>query len=289
VTVLEVIQRSTTFLEGKGVDSPRLQAELLLAHILKLPRMRLYLNFEKVLSEEETKLSRELVKRRGQREPLQQIVGTTSFCGHEIAVNRQVLVPRPETEILAETGWQFLQTLDSGSEARALDFGTGSGCIAIALALKIPTAKIFASDNSLEALNLARQNCDAHQLSGRIQFLEGDGFQSASGVAPLDLVIGNPPYIPDAEIETLEPEVKSFEPRSALAGGADGLDYYRRFSREAAAWLRPGGKIMLEFGDGQETALEKMFAEQKWIVEALIPDYTRRPRILVAKTAELSH
>ena len=272
------------------MDSPRLQAELVLAHILKMARMRLYLNFEKVLSEEETNLSREFVKRRGQREPLQQILGTTSFCGYEIAVNRDVLVPRPETEMLAETGWKLLHSISAsgGTAPAALDFGTGSGCIAIALALKVPTARIFASENSPAALQLARQNADTHQLSRRIQFLEGDGFELASSAKPLDLVISNPPYIPDAEIETLQPEVKSFEPRSALAGGTDGLDYYRNFSRQAAAWLRPGGKIMLEFGDGQESALEKMFGEQNWIVEELIPDYTHRPRILVAKIPESS-
>ena len=137
VTILQVIQRSAEFLAKNGVDSPRLQVELLLAHVLKLPRMKLYLNFERALTDAETDTFRELIKRRSQREPLQHITGSTSFCGLEIAVNRHVLVPRPETEILAELGWQFL---NPHSEGRALDFGTGSGCIAIALAAKSPTA-----------------------------------------------------------------------------------------------------------------------------------------------------
>src|SRR5262249_55331038 len=140
MTVLEGIQKSAEFLAKKGVDSPRLQAELLLAHVLKLQRMKLYLNFERVLTDAETYTFRELVKRRSQREPLQHIVGSTSFCGLEIAVNRHVLVPRPETEILAEAGWSFLSTVDS-QPPTALDFGTGSGCIAIALAAKCPAAK----------------------------------------------------------------------------------------------------------------------------------------------------
>jgi release factor glutamine methyltransferase len=291
VTVLEVIQRSTAFLEGKGVDSPRLQAELLLAHVLKMARMRLYLNFERAMSEAETAQSRELVKRRGQREPLQQILGSTSFCGCQISLNKHTLIPRPETEILAEAGWQFLQSrmaLES-LQPVALDFGTGSGCIAIALALKAPTAKVFASENSPEALTLARQNCAAHELADRIQLLEGDGFILAGSLPPLNLIISNPPYIPRKEIETLQIEVRDFEPHSALDGGEDGLDYFRRFAGEAAAWLRPGGKIMLEFGDGQGPVLEQMFQAQNWVVEPLVADYTGRPRILVAKTGELRH
>src|SRR5215469_6765503 len=149
MTVLEGIQKSAEFLAKKGVESPRLQAELLLAHVLKLPRMKLYLNFERALTEPETDVFRELVKRRSQREPLQHIVGSTSFCGLEIAVNRNVLVPRPETEILAELGWKWLWREDRGSKIEdgrsnggrtALDFGTGSGCIAIALAFKCPDA-----------------------------------------------------------------------------------------------------------------------------------------------------
>src|SRR5215469_6893122 len=145
MTVLEGIQKSAEFLAKKGVESPRLQAELLLAHVLKLPRMKLYLNFERALNEPETDAFRELVKRRSQREPLQHIIGSTSFCGFEIAVSRHALVPRPETEILAELGWTALGPLPS---ATALDLGTGTGCIAIALAAKCPDARLVATDIS---------------------------------------------------------------------------------------------------------------------------------------------
>src|SRR5438132_4822743 len=154
MTVLEGIQRSTEFLAKKGVESPRLQAELLLAHVLKLPRMKLYLNFERALAPAELDAVRELVRRRGQREPLQHIIGSTSFCGLEIAVNRHVLVPRPETEQLAERGWRFLSTINH-QPSTILDFGTGSGCLAIALALNCAAARIFALDISKEALKLA--------------------------------------------------------------------------------------------------------------------------------------
>ncbi len=162
---MEAIRKSTEFLAKKGVESPRLQVELLLAHLLKMPRMKLYLDFERVLSAAETDALRELVKRRGLREPLQHIIGSTSFCGLEIAVSRHALVPRPETELLAELGWNFLATCHT-SLVTALDFGTGTGCITIALAAKCPNAKITALDISSEALALAKQNAATNKVVG---------------------------------------------------------------------------------------------------------------------------
>jgi len=317
MTVLEAIQKSAEFLAKKGVESPRLQTELLLAHLLKLPRMKLYLNFERALAPAEVDGLREFIKRRGQREPLQHIIGSTSFCGLEIAVNRHALVPRPETELLAESGWQFLESRRSVSEdgstlnpqpSTALDFGTGSGCIAIALAAKCPSAKVVATDVSPDALALAKQNAGRHNAAERIEFLQSDGFaafQSEGRVTrvpnseietkirdscnlPLrkmefDLIISNPPYIPSAEIATLQPEVRDFDPRAALDGGADGLDFYRKLAMESKPFLKPGGKIMLEFGDGQADAVRKIFETEKWIVEAVKEDYSQRARILIAK------
>jgi release factor glutamine methyltransferase len=234
MTVLEVIQRSSEFLAKKGVESPRLQAELLLAHVLELPRMQLYLKFERELSPAELQRARELVRRRGQREPLQLITGSTSFCGLEIAVNRHTLIPRPETELLAEQGWQFLNSLGS-SEAQpptALDFGTGSGCVAIALAVKCPVAQVCAVDVSAKALHLAGENVARHGVSERVRLCQGDGFTAVHPAARFDLIIGNPPYIPTAEIDKLEPEVQHHDPRPALDGGPDGLDFYRRLAAE---------------------------------------------------------
>jgi release factor glutamine methyltransferase len=283
VTVLEAIQRSTEFLTRKGVESPRLQTELLLAHLLQLKRMQLYLNHERALTPGEVDAFRELIKRRGQREPLQHITGSTSFCGLELAVNRHVLVPRPETELLAEQGWTFLNQLSTPNPqpASALDFGTGSGCLAIALAAKCPAAQVQALDISAEALAVARANAARHGLAERICFLEGDGFAAVPAGAQFDLIISNPPYIPSAEIATLEPEVRDHDPRGALDGGADGLDYARRLAAEAGVLLQPQGRLMLEFGDGQAEALRALFEAQKWVVEAVVHDYTQRPRILV--------
>jgi release factor glutamine methyltransferase len=283
MTVLEAIQRSAEFLARKGVDSPRLQAELLLAHLLKLPRMRLYLNFERALESGEVNAFRELIRRRGQREPLQYIVGTTSFCGLEIAVNPHVLVPRPETELLAERGWQFLNQLRDENGAAALDIGTGSGCLAIALAVKCPQAQFQAVERSPEALAVARQNAERHGVAERVQFLQGDGFAGVPAGSTFELIISNPPYIAAAELETLQPEVSRHEPRLALDGGADGLDFFRRMAAEAGPFLKAGGRLMLEFGDGQGEALREIFERQKWIVEAFYKDYTQRLRIVVAK------
>jgi release factor glutamine methyltransferase len=323
VTVLEAIQKSTEFLGKKNVGSPRLQTELLLAHLLKMPRMKLYLNFDRVLTVTETAALRELFKRRGQREPLQHITGSTSFCGFEIAVNRHVLVPRPETELLAELGWQFLNQLSEGraprvpdstaeignsqsSSLRVLDFGTGSGCIAIALAAKCPGSKIIATDISMEALALAKENAMRNEVAERIEFLQGDGFEAlmSGGRVPrvpdatseirdlqsssirkwkFELIISNPPYIPSAEIATLEPEVRDFDPRAALDGGADGLEFYRLIAKSAAVFLKSGGKIMVEFGDGHADAICKIFEMEKWIVEAVKEDYSQRARILIAR------
>lgn len=281
MTILEVIQRSTEFLTKKGVASPRLQVELLIAHLLKLQRMQIYLSFERVLKDSELATLRELVQHRGNREPLQYIIGNVQFCAWELNVTPAVLIPRPETEILAERGWQFLSTIP---QPTALDFGTGSGCLAIALAMKVPTAEVHALDASADALLVAQQNAARH--NAKIHFHQGNGFEALERGQPcprqFDLIISNPPYIPTAEIETLEPEVRDHEPRSALDGGPDGLDFYRLLATQSAKWLKPTGKILLEFGDGQADAVKKTFEEQKFIVESIEPDYSQRPRILSA-------
>jgi release factor glutamine methyltransferase len=297
VTVLEVIQRSAEFLARKGVESPRLQAELLLAHLLKLPRLQLYLNFERTLTPQELERFRDCIRRRGRREPLQHIIGSISFCGLELAVNRHVLVPRPETELLAESAWGFLNQRSSAARLQdapapapdqpptALDFGTGSGCLAIALAVKCPAARVDALDISPEALELARQNALRCDVARRIRFFGGDGFNALPPSARYDLLVGNPPYIATAEIATLEPEVRDYDPRVALDGGPDGMDFYRRLAAEAGPFLQPGGQMMLEIGDRQAPTLRDLFERQKWIVERLLEDYTQRPRILIARRA----
>jgi release factor glutamine methyltransferase len=282
VTVLEIIQKSTAFLTGKGVESPRLQSESILAHVLQLPRMQLYLNFQRELSEPEISSCRELVRRRGRREPLQHVLGSTSFCGLEIRVNRHALIPRPETEQLVALAESFLDRLDA-SAPTVLDLGTGTGCIAIALAAQVPSAVIVASDLSAEALNLARANAAAAGLQNRIPFLQGDGFQSLPTGTCFDLIVSNPPYIPSGEIGSLQPEVRDHDPRLALDGGPDGLAFYRMLASMAPGRLTPAGGLMVEFGDGQAGAINAILAGENWIVEPPVPDYSGRERFLIAR------
>ena len=266
------------------MESPRLQAELLLAHVLKSPRMNLYLDFGRTLASAEVEALREFVRRRGLREPLQHIVCSTSFCGLEMVVNRHVLVPRPETELLAEEGWRFLQTKSAGGgRSSVLDFGTGSGCIAIALAVKCPAAEILALDLSAGALETAKQNAARCNVGGRIHFAKGASAAALPGGIRFDLIISNPPYIPSAEIESLQPEVRDYDPRAALDGGADGLDVVRMLASDTVTFLEPGGRMMIEFGDGQADPVREIFENQNWIVETIRRDYTQQPRILVAR------
>ena len=282
MTVLEVIKRSAEFLESKGVDSPRLQIELLLSHVLKVPRLKLYLDFERQLSDSELDTLRQLVKRRGEREPLQYILGTTSFCGIEIAVTPAVLIPRPETELLVEQAWAFLAARGDQT-ATVLDFGAGSGCIAIAIAHKFPAREVHAIDASDEALQVARAN--AERVGARVQFHQGAAIKDLASPQMFDLIVSNPPYIPDAEVETLQPEVRNFEPRLALGGGKDGLDFYRMIASQAPGRLSTNGRVILELGHGQEQTARTIFGES-WLVERVITDYAGTPRILIARHAE---
>jgi release factor glutamine methyltransferase len=217
----------------------------------------------------------------------------------ELQVSRAALVPRPETELLAEQGWLFLnqrtQRRPAGAEAptgeqmalapgpAALDFGTGTGCLAIALSKHCPEARVVALDVDPAALELARRNADQLQVFEKIEFLLSDGFAALNPGSSLDMIVANPPYIPTAEIEQLDPEVRQFDPRRALDGGVDGLMFYRRLATQAGAFLNPNGRLMVEFGDGQEVSLAKLFKSENWIVEQILNDYTQRPRILIAR------
>ena len=299
MTILDVIRRSTEFLAERGVESPRLQVELLLAHVLKLPRLKLYLQFDRVLTDAELAPLRELVKRRGQREPLQHLTGTAAFLTHELKVTRDVLVPRPETETLAQLAVQKLSAVsrqpsagDAGGTPalRCLDFGTGSGCLAIAIAAGCPEAEVHALDLSPAALAIARENAASNGVADRITFHEGDGFAALAAHPAFriphptfDLVVTNPPYIPTTEIATLDPEVRDFDPRLALDGGADGLGCYRILATQAARWLKPGGWLLTEFGDGQAAALSALFAAHGWLVEAVEKDLSGRERVLMVR------
>ncbi len=288
MTVIEAIQRSGDFLARKEVDSPRLQAELLLAQVLGMPRMKLYLNFDRTLVPAEADAYRELVQRRGRREPLQHILGTVQFHGLELAVNRNVLIPRPETELLVEQAVKWIRGRAGGDTGvvQVLDFGTGSGCIGLAVAVACPSAAVRAMDVSAAALAVARANAARHGVDTRVEFIEGSSLAACPPGMRFDLVVSNPPYIASAEIATLQPEVRDHDPRLALDGGVDGLEFYRVLSAEAGRWVNPGGAVMVEFGDDQGPAIRDMFLAHGWLVDELLPDYSGRARILIARRSD---
>jgi release factor glutamine methyltransferase len=284
MTVLEVIQRSADFLARKGVEAPRLQVEWLLAHQLGIPRLQLYLQFDRPLAEADLAAVRDLVQRRGRREPLQHILGTALFHSLEFKVDGRVLIPRPETELLAELALARVQSR-AADPLLVLDFGTGSGCLAITLAHHLPNACVHAVDLSPDALTVAHENAVHHQVDHRIQFRQGDGFAPVPPDLRFDLIVANPPYIPSGDICSLEPEVKNHDPHLALDGGPDGMRVQRRLASESARWLRPHGSLLVELGDGQEPAARSLFTEHNWVVEQVAQDYTHRPRVLIAQPA----
>ena len=281
MTVLEAINKGAEFLTRKEIESPRLQSELLLAHILNLPRLRLYLEFERAVSEGQANQLRDFLVRRGNHEPLQHIVGSTSFCGLPIIVTSAVLIPRPETETLAEQVWTFLNSIPT--ETNFADLGTGSGCLPIAIAAHAKRARGVSVDVSEEALAIAKQNVEKTGIAERVELRRGDFLAGLQPAERFDVIVPNPPYIPTAEIELLQAEVRDHDPRLALDGGADGLDFHRALAQGAAQFLKPGGRLFIEFADGQGEALRDLFGGHGWIVHAIVPDLSRTDRVLIAE------
>ena len=249
-TVLKVLTWTKEYLAEKGVENARLEAEWMLCAALGLDRVGLYVNFDKPLSDDELALFRGMVARRARREPLQYILGTQVFMDLEFDVTPAVLIPRRDTEVLvAEAVKRAIPT------GRILDIGVGSGCIAVALARALPHAEVLGVEKSAEALALARHN--AGKLGARVTLFEGSLLEPFPGQR-FDLIVANPPYIPTGDLDGLQPEVRDFEPRGALDGGADGLDFYRLIIPAAPEYLAPGGLLLLEVGIGQADAVQEM-------------------------------
>jgi len=240
----------------RGLGTPRLDAELLIAHVLSLPRVQLYVQFERVLSPEELAILRDLIKRRQAGESIAYLTGRKEFWKFEFAVDARVLVPRPDTETLVEEALARLGE-PGGVAPRIADVGTGSGALAITLAKLRPDAAVFASDASAPALEVARAN--AERLGAAVTFLDGDLGAPLAAHAPFSLMVANLPYIPTDELASLPADVRS-EPASALDGGADGLDLVRRLVAGAPALLSPGGVLALEIGAGQAAATSAALA-----------------------------
>lgn len=279
LSLLEIVQKTTDFFAARGIESARLNAELLIGHALGLKRMQLYLQFERLLTEAELEKIRPLVKRRGQREPLQYILGETEWCGLRLRVDRRALIPRHETELLVE----LIQARTDTPPVDILDLGTGTGAIALALASLYPGARVTAVDASEDALTLAGENSRALGLEERVQRVRSDWFASLPADARYDVVVSNPPYLTAAETAAAEPEVRMHEPVAALTSADDGLADLRKIIAGAPAALKPGGLLALETGIDQHAALLGLLAEAGLEDAESKPDLTGRNRFVFAR------
>ncbi len=275
-TVLRLVQWGTEYFKKKRVDSPRLTIELMLAHTLNMKRFDLYMQYDRPLLEDELATLKSMIQRRAAREPLQYILGEAHFHRRVFHVRPGVLIPRPETELLVDEALRRTKPL------RCLDVGTGSGCIAITVALEHPETEVMAIDISEDALEIAKQN--ATELGAKhIEFRNLDIFndEAVRAIGSFDLVISNPPYIADLEIQELQTEVRDHEPHVALSDGGDGLRFYRRLAALAPTLLRKKGEFFLELGYNQAKPVRKLFEEQNFSVE-IYQDFEKTERILRA-------
>ncbi|NLY56191.1 MAG: peptide chain release factor N(5)-glutamine methyltransferase [Firmicutes bacterium] len=287
LTIGAAIEKTTAYFTSKGIPSARLDAELLLAHILGLDRVGLYVNYDRPLTSGEIDAYRAVIARRGAREPLAYITGHKEFYGLDLLVNPAVLIPRPETELLVEAVLQYLESVSGGpdgAEIPVAEIGIGSGAISIALAKQAPQVRIWASDISAEALDVAAHNVARHGVEGQVVLSVGPYF---SGVpdnlkGKLKVVVSNPPYLSEQELSETEPEVQR-EPKIALVGGQDGLAVYRRIISEAPSWLAEGGLLALEIGARQAAEIIALLAETGAFAPPEVrTDYAGFDRIVLA-------
>lgn len=287
-TVRDALDQAIERLAAAGVETPRVDAELLLAHALGLRRLDLHAYPERRLTPDEAGRWERLLRRREAREPVPYLTGRVEFFGLPFRVGPGALIPRPETEILVEA------VLDRACGAswpegrpQILDVGTGTGCIALALASRLPTARVVGLEPSPEALAIARENGVALGLQWRVTWVEGRWEQWIAAAELQDLIVANPPYIPSKEVERLAPEQREYEPRLALDGGPDGLALITSLLREAPRRLRPGGLLALEIGAGQSEALVRLACQlPEWRRIEQLPDLAGIPRVLVAWRGE---
>ena len=268
MTVLEILNRTKVFFEKKGIPDARLDAEYIISHGLKMKsRMDIYLNFEKPLTDAELDVLRQMVARRANREPLQHIIGDTSFRGFIIKCDKRALVPRPETEMLVDMAKERLKGIEA---PLIVEVGTGTAAISIACAKEIAGAKVLATDISEDALSLARENADANELGANAEgsnltFAQGDLLDAVKVDQKIDCLIANLPYIPDGEKGKLQPEVDKFDPALALYGGPDGLDLVRKLLQQTEGKLSAGAPILLEIGSEQAEVLKNEAANYPWL------------------------
>ena len=263
MTVLEILNRTKVFFEKKGIPDARLDAEYIISHGLQMKsRMDIYLNFEKPLTEAELDVLRQMVARRANREPLQHIIGDTSFRGFIIKCDPRALIPRPETESLVDMAKEALKGIENPF---IVEVGTGTAAISIACAKEIAGAKVLATDISEDALSLARENAEANGLGETLAFSKGDLLDAITATDKIDCLIANLPYIPDGEKGKLQPEVDKFDPALALYGGPDGLTLVRKLLQQTEGKLSAGAPILLEIGSEQAEVLKNEAANYPWL------------------------
>lgn len=284
--IRDLLKVSTDYLKEKGIENARLNAEVLLARQLQMERVGLYLNFDRPLTQAELSTYRSLIKRRIDHEPLQYITGTQEFWSLSLEVDRRVLIPRPETEMIVEQAVRLADGLTKGNEPiKVLDLGTGCGAIAIALATELPHARLWATDISEDALAVARRNALTHGVLERISFCHGDLWEALrEGAGRFDMIVSNPPYVSTEEYDALQPDVRDYEPRLALDGRHGGMYFVQKIIEGAPDFLNPGGWIILEMSPWQtQKALDIMARTGAYRQETRIKDYSRRYRVVLAQ------
>ena len=282
--VVDLLDWTTRYFKQHGIPNPRLDAEVLLGHLLEKSRLQLYLDFEMPIFQEHLTLYRELIKKRIAHTPVSYLTNRKEFMSLEFYVDERVLIPRQETEQLVET----ILTEKTGDSERLLELGTGSGVIATSLAVHQPEWDIIATDISEPALGVAQQNAETHACTSQIRFLSGDLFDPIKAMDPageirFDWIVSNPPYVKKTEWETLRPDVRDYEPEIALFAGDDGLAVIRRLIAEAPEYLAPNGKLILEIGDTQADTVRPLIdAESAYATYKLLKDYAEKERIVLA-------
>jgi release factor glutamine methyltransferase len=284
-TVLKLIQWTTSYFKKHSVESARASAEILLADVLDIDRVGLYVQYDRPLIQSELNIFKTLMKRRAKREPIAYILGEKEFWSLNLGCTQQVMIPRPETECLVEWALERLPESSDGARRRVLDLGTGSGAIVLALASSRPSHRFMASDISTGALKLTAQNIARFRLAGNVALVCSDWMSAFKPqTSAFDLIISNPPYIPSAIIDGLQPEVARFEPRLALDGGDDGLRCIRRIIHSAHAHLAGGGELMLEIGFDQKSAVSRMIeASGLYRCHVFRKDYGGKDRVVWMK------
>ena len=285
-TVLRLILWSADYLKDKGIDSGRLDAEHLLAHVVGVGRLQLYLDFERPLTSAELDGFRPLLKRRAAREPLQYIIGRQPFRELDLEVAPGVLIPRPETEVLVEEVLAWLSARESSEDVTVLDVGAGAGAICLSLAQEAVLARVIAIEVAEEAIEVARRNRESAQLNDSVDLRRGSLFEPLSDEEVFDVIVSNPPYVAEVDEASLEPEVRDWEPRGALFAGEDGLDVLRQITTGARAHLKRGGLLALEVGAGQPAAVAALIADTGQYDEIrVLRDYTGKERFVFAHGA----